>query len=65
VSVAAVGYFSERDVICEDANGKKKNIKATYTIQVDANTVKSIGFKDQKPVIDLTDNVLSKCTYKK
>lgn len=62
VSVAAVGYFSGSGVVCEK-DGKKKKKPATYTINIDESTVKSIGFKDQKPVIDLTDDVLSKCTY--
>lgn len=61
VSVAAIGYFSHQDVICTDKNGKKKKTKATFTIQIDENTVKAINFEDQKPIIDLTDDVLSDC----
>ena len=62
VSVAAIGYFSGKGVVCEK-EGKKKKRPATYTVNIDESTVKSIGFKDQKVVIDLRDDVLSKCTY--
>jgi len=62
VSVAAIGYFSGKGVVCEK-EGKKKKRPATYTVNIDESTVKSIGFKDQKAVIDLRDDVLSKCTY--
>jgi len=61
VSVAAVGYFSHQDVVCTSKNGKTKKHKATYTIQIDESTVKAIGFDDQEPIIDLTDDVLSEC----
>jgi len=62
VSVAAVGYFSGRGIVCE-SDGKKKEKAATYTINIDESTITSIGFKGQKPIIDLKDDVLSKCTY--
>lgn len=63
VSVAAVGYFSGKGVVCESKDGKKKKKATTYTINIDESTIKSIGFKDQKAMIDLTDDVRSKCTY--
>ena len=61
VSVAAIGYFSHQDAICTSNNGKTKKHKASYTIQIDESTVKAIGFEYQKPIIDLTDDVLSDC----
>lgn len=63
VSVAAVGYFSGKGVVCVDKNGKKRKKLATYTVKIDESTIAAIGFKNQKPLIDLTADVLSKCTY--
>jgi len=61
VSVAAVGYFAGKDVTCVSKNGKTRKFDAGYSIQIDAKTVKAIGFGDQKPIIDATDDVLSDC----
>lgn len=63
VSVAAIGYYSAHDVICENPDGTKQTKKASYTINIDENTVKAIGFKDQSAIIDYTDDVKNKCTY--
>lgn len=65
VSVAAVGNFTGKDVACTSKNGNVKKFDAGYSIQVDESTVKAIGFGDQKPVIDATDDVLSDCKYVK
>lgn len=62
VSVAAVGYFTGKDIICVSSKGKKKKYKAGYTIQIDESTIKAIGFTGQKPIIDNTDNVLEECS---
>ena len=61
ISVAAVGYFSSKNVVCTDKRGKSKKKPASFTIDIDESTVTAIGFGDQKPVIDLTDDVLSDC----
>lgn len=64
VSVAAVGYFTGKEVVCLNGKGKNKNYEAGYTINIDESTIEAIGFTEQKPIIDNTDNVLEECTAK-
>ena len=61
VSVAAVAYMTGHKVECTTKNGKTKRKESAYTINVDKSTVKAIGFTNQRPVIDVTDDVFSDC----